>query len=636
MIAGMVSATPLNAAQLGIERDGEAVRLTLSGENGQTYTLEAVEAFLNGNTEWRPVATVAPVDGPVFLSDPICSVQPQNFYRMRLIQNGIPVEVNNFRLVDTTGRAHELYYQSDARAVVLVFAGPDLDSIAAHAAGLAALEEDFGADNVRVWILAVRSAAGRDQTLEDMERLGIRTTVLEDEGGAVTRALGRGIAPEALVFNPLSYSIVYRGRITDAVGEVSALGNGSLLADALARHLEDKPVVIRETTPLGTALDLSSFTNRTYSRDIAPLLQNRCVPCHSPGNIAPWAMTNHAIVRDYAPLMKDEILTRRMPPWHADRRPLHFANDSMLSGEELAMLVDWIDRGAPRGEGPDPLAEEIPEAPPEWPLGTPDQVVTIETQSIPAVGVIDYRYVLVPNPFPDDVWLRAAVVRPGNRQVVHHVLVFAARDFNDILQIQAGLGGYFAGYVPGLEQVEFPEGTGKLLRRGAFLVFQLHYTANGRAETDATQLGLYLAPTPPPRELLTSAAYDLEFAIPPGESDHPATASAVLPRDGFLYEMSPHMHYRGKRFKFEALFPDGSRETLLNVPFYRFDWQSLYRLAEPRFLPAGTRIVISGAWDNSWRNPYNPDATITVEFGEQSWEEMFIGYFNWAAADEAP
>jgi hypothetical protein len=620
------------AGELGIAGDRESIRLTLSGEDGKEYTLETVEALLNAGALWRPIATVKPGTGPVFLYDPTCSTRPQSFYRLRLLQGAIPVEVPNFRLIDNAGQAQELFYQSDARAVVLILAGKDLSSIAPVAGSLRDLQNRDPA-MVRLWVLVARSAAERAITQAELSGLGLEVKVLEDEGGAVTRQLGRGIVPEAVVIDPALYSIVYRGRIVDEVTEPE---NGpvehALLDEALEQHLRGDPIVIRATEPVGSETGLPPLAERDYAHDVAPLLQERCGNCHRPGGIAPWAMTNHAIVQNFAPLMKDELLSRRMPPWHADRHVQSYSNDQMLSGEELALIVDWIDRGAPRGGGPDPLAAEPLPPVPDWPLGTPDRTVGIEPQTIPAAGTVDYRYLLVPNPYPSDVWLRAAVVKPGNPRVVHHVLVFSASDINDILEIQGGLGGYFAAYVPGMEQVSFPQDTGKLLKKGSFLVFQLHYTATGQPETDTTELGLYLAPAPPAHELRTSAAYNLQFSIPPGDSNYSVTAEYRMPRNGMLYELSPHMHYRGKWFRFDAIFPDGNRETILNVPFYRFDWQTLYRLSEPKYLPAGTRILVSGGWDNSARNPYNPDPGARVFFGEQSWEEMFIGYFNWSEA----
>ncbi|MBL9139656.1 MAG: hypothetical protein JNK85_27550 [Verrucomicrobiales bacterium] len=621
---------------LGIERNGDAVQLNLLGEQGAEYSLEAVEALLNqGQTStnsWRPIATVTPRSTPFTLFDPICTTKPQNFYRLRVLQNTRPVEVANFRLLDLDGRAHELFYQSDAKAVVLVFAGQDLGALQDLGPTLQNLVTRFGPQGVRFWTLATptHSVTPSVPWKAQAASLGLTTAILIDEGGAVTREFRPTNLPETVVLDPATWAIRYRGRMADVINKDTTKTEQPLLATALTELLAGEKVSVAFTLSAGTPPAQTDFANRTYAQDIAPLLQKHCVRCHSPGNIAPWAMTNYTVIQDYSALIKDEVLSRRMPPWHADRQTQHYSNDEMLSGDDLAMLTDWINRGAPRGEGGDPLAASIPPTPADWPLGTPDRVVTVDRQNIPASGTVDYRYVVLRNPFPNDVWLRAAVVKPGNRRVLHHVLVFGATSFTDILQIQAGLGGYFAAYVPGMEQVAFPEGTGKLLKRGAFLVFQIHYTATGQPETDATELGLYLSAKPPSRELNTAAAYNTLFTIPPGAEDHPATAEFVLPKDGTVYEFSPHMHYRGRWFRFDAIKPDGQRETLLHVPFYRFDWQTLYRLAEPKRLTAGTRIVVTGGWDNSSKNPYNPDPGASVRFGEQSWEEMFIGYFNWA------
>lgn len=626
---------PARAAEVGIDRDTGTVRLSIRGDDGKEYSLEAVEALLNQGAVWKPVATVAPVPGrPAVLLDPTCSTQPQNFYRLRLLQGAVPVEVPNFRLLGSDGRAHELFYQSDAESVVLVLAGPSLASLGPDGANLVehlnALEATLGPKGVRFWVLADATSADRSRLIAEARSLGLGTNVavLEDEGGVVTREVGSGAVPEAVAVTPGAWSVLYRGRIRDSVGTTSR----PLLEDALRQQLAGTPVVVRHTAVNGTPAATRDFSGRTYAHDIAPLLQKACVKCHSPENIAPWAMTNHAVVRDFAPLMKDEVLARRMPPWHADRAPRSYGNDGMLTGEEIALLVDWIDRGAPRGDGGDPLAEAVPAPPPAWPIGTPDRVVTINPQSIPAAGTVAYRYLVLPSPFSGDVWLRAAAVRPGNARVLHHALIFTGTSFSDILQVQAGLGGYFAAYVPGMDQVPFPAGTGKLLKKGSFLVFQMHYTATGKPETDATELGLYVAPSRPANELRTGAAYNTGFTIPPGAADQPATAEFTLPFDAIVHELSPHMHFRGNWFRFEAVYPDQRREVLLNVPFYRFNWQTLYRLSEPKRLPAGTRILTTGGWDNSARNPFNPDPSATVRFGEQSWEEMFIGYFNFSPA----
>jgi len=216
-------------------------------------------------------------------------------------------------------------------------------------------------------------------------------------------------------------------------------------------------------------------------------------------------------------------------------------------------------------------------------------------------------------------------VRPGNRRVVHHVLVFAGT--NSLLR---GIDGFFAGFVPGTEQSAFPEGTGKFLPKGAVLQFQMHYTTSGQVETDQTQIGLYTMTAKPERELQTRSAFQVFFAIPPGATNYETSADYPLGTDVLLYEMAPHMHYRGAHFNFQARYPDGTTEVLLSVPKYDFDWQASYRLAQPKRLPAGTRIHCSGGFDNSNLNVYNPDPKATVTFGLQTFNEMFIGYFNFA------
>ncbi len=617
------------ASEVGMVRDGGTVQLMLKGEDGKEYSVEAVEHLLNEGLGWTSIATVAPTNQPVMFYDPTCTTRPQNFYRLRLLSGAVPVEVPNFRLLDGEGQAQELFYQTDAKAVVLVFAGEDLSSLGATVADV---NRWVGDPELRVWVVVRAGVGDRKRLKEQAEALGLKARVLEDEGGSVTRSMGVRAVPEAWVLNPARWSVVYRGRIADAVPSGPVGARQALVQAALDHFRAGERVVVRHTVADGTSQTWAEPGERTYAKDIAPLLQRSCVPCHSPGNIAPWAMTNHALIRDYAPLMKDEILTRRMPPWHADRQPQSYHNDGMLRGEDLAMLVDWIDRGAPRGDGADLLAEQVPPPPEKWPLGTPDQIVKVESQTIPASGTVDYRYLVVGNPFGRDVWLRAAVVSPGNARVVHHVLVFNATSFTDVLQIKAGLGGYFAAYVPGMAQGEYPAGTGKLLKKNAFMVFQMHYTVSGQPETDQTEVGLYLADGIPGKELRTAAAYTTTFTIPPGNPEYASAAEFQMPRDGLVYEFSPHMHYRGRSFRFEAVYPDSRREVLLNVPFYRFDWQTLYRLAEPKRLPAGTKIITTGTWDNSPRNPYNPDPSASVRFGEQSWEEMFIGYFNWSDA----
>ena len=340
-------------------------------------------------------------------------------------------------------------------------------------------------------------------------------------------------------------------------------------------------------------------------------------------------MTSYDVIQEFSELIKSAVLAGEMPPWHADPKYSAFSNAKSMSDEEIATLVDWIDRGAPRGDGGDPLAETETPEPADWPMGTPDHVMSITPQRIPAQGSVDYKYFFLESPFDTDVWLKAVAVKPGNRSVVHHCLVFKG-SFTDLIALRGGLGGFFAGYVPGMEQVPFPEGTGKKLKKGDLIVFQMHYTTNGKAATDQTKLGLYLAEEPPAREIITTAAYDVEFEIPPNSRQVHVQATKRFNTASTIYEFSPHMHYRGAAAKFTLKYPDGTQEVVLSVPAYFFDWQALYRLDAPKSVPAGTVMICDGWFDNTAQNRFNPDPTDTVRFGEQSWEEMFIGYFNYA------
>jgi hypothetical protein len=368
----------------------------------------------------------------------------------------------------------------------------------------------------------------------------------------------------------------------------------------------------------------------SYSKQIAPLLQHKCVSCHSPGNIGPWAMSSYQKVRGMSDMIQEVLLDRRMPPWHADPHYGKFQNDRSLTPEETRLLLQWIAQGAPRAEGDeDPLVAASAEAAKtaDWRLGKPDLVVPLPAaQEVPATGVLQYRYVDSDFEIPEDAWIRAAVVRPGNRKVVHHVIVR--------IKYPKGTPGkpeedvFFTSWAPGNSSPGCPEGTGKFLPKGARFNFELHYNTIGKPETDQSELGLYLARETPKMVLETRGVETKDFSLPPGEADSRSFAVYCFKQDTLVFDLVPHMHLRGSWFKYEALYPDGKRETLLSVPHYDFNWQTEYRLAEPKRVPAGTWLLVTGAHDNSAKNPLNPDPAKRVKYGLQSFEEMFIGFMN--------
>jgi hypothetical protein len=373
----------------------------------------------------------------------------------------------------------------------------------------------------------------------------------------------------------------------------------------------------------------------SYSETIAPLLTEHCAACHRPSGIAPWAMTSHRMILGFAPMIREVLATRRMPPWHADPHVGTWVGDRSLTAEETATIVHWIEAGAARGEGPDPL-EAVTAAASDWPFGEPDLIVTLPAFDVPATGVVDYQYPFAASTLDKSVWVRAAAVAPGDRAVVHHVLAGYSRQAQPT-RINADrdiFENYLIGYAPGVEGYEFPDNTGVLVEPGGGFVFQVHYTPNGRASTDVTRLGLYFHDEPPAGILRHSVAMNPRLAIPPQTPAHEESAYLPFYKDAIVYSVFPHAHYRGRSSKFEIQYPDGRTELLLSVPKYDFNWQREYNFTEPLIVPAGSKIVHTTVYDNSAQNPANPDPLRRVRWGQQSWDEMLYGAVRYRWQDE--
>lgn len=639
--AALAAATWTSHAQItdvAITPTGGPKRLSLRGAHGMEHILQSTTTPGTPGS-WTDLLTFTvtnTADHGWF--DSASQIVPRRFYR--LVRPGAPrapFYAPDLNLVDHLDRSQPLLYPSHKRAVVLILIGTTCTNSAASVPSIKALRDRFGPQGVVFHLVGADNTPSRTNLFHWATNHTVDLPVLHDPGLLAARALGAVATTECFAFSTTNWTQFYRGALDDRLdfNQPPTGFTQSYLSNALAQFIAGQTVTPSRTPAQGCAVEPPAFANISYATNIAPILQSKCVRCHTPGNIGTFAMTNYSVVSNLAASIRYEVLSRRMPPWHADPQYGSFTNDTSLTADQLNTLVQWLNGGAPRGSGPDPLADNPPAPVPDWPLGTPDAIVRIPLQSIPATGPIAYRYFDVPTPFTTNVWLRAAVVRPINRRVVHHVLVYFGT--NSTLM---GLDGFFAGYVPGAEQVPYPEGTGKLVPSGTLFRFQMHYTATGETESDQTELGLYLSPAPPAAELQTKSAFDalsflggFFYSIPPGAADHPAITAQLTPsttKDVLLYELSPHMHFRGSRFKYEAVYPDNSREVLLNVPRYDFEWQTLYRLTTPKRLPAGTRIVCTGAFDNSPQNRRNPNPAVTVTFGEQTNDEMFIGYVNYS------
>jgi Copper type II ascorbate-dependent monooxygenase, C-terminal domain. len=366
----------------------------------------------------------------------------------------------------------------------------------------------------------------------------------------------------------------------------------------------------------------------TFSKDVAPILQKNCQGCHRPGEAAPMSLLSYQEARPWAAAIREAVILKRMPPWYADSHFGKFSNDRSLSKADIDTLVSWANSGAPEGDSkqtPKPAAFVD-----GWNIGTPDLVLEmVEEYRIPASGTIKYEYFTIPTKFTEDKWVQMAEVRPGNRALVHHVIAFIKAPRKPDEDPKAKRNNEFlVGYAPGSVPEVMKPGQAKLIKAGSEIEFQVHYTANGTPGVDRSKVGLIFAKEPPRERVMTLSAAERKFVIPAGAANHEVESRYTLKRDSTLTSLFPHMHLRGKDFEFRVVLPGGETQTLLKVPSYSFSWQLSYTLAQPLQLPKGSVIECTAHFDNSVNNKYNPDATKEVRWGDQSWEEMMIGFFN--------
>ena len=393
----------------------------------------------------------------------------------------------------------------------------------------------------------------------------------------------------------------------------------------------------------------------TFNKGVLPILQKNCQACHRPGEIGPSSFLTYQSTRPWAKAIKQAVLTKKMPPWFADPRYGHFANDRRLSEADISKLVAWVDAGAPEGDAHDKPAPIV------WRDGwniKPDVVFEMpKPYNVPPKGAIAYTYFVIPTHFAKDTWIIDAEVRPGNRTVVHHASVHVRppgsqwmkdakpgepyvppkrADGSDALPAPVDpsvnvSNEWLLGYVPGIQPQNYfdlDHKAAKLIPAGADLVFEMHYTANGKPEQDQTKVGFVLAKQPPQYRLLTLPVADASFAIPPGNADYPGHATATFDQPVQLIYSQPHMHLRGKDMDIRLTYPTGETQTLVSVPHYDFNWQTIYFEAKPLEIPKGTRVDLYAHWDNSVNNRMNPDPAATVRWGDQSWDEMIFAWIG--------
>ncbi len=500
---------------------------------------------------------------------------------------------------------------------------------------LARLETEYGARGVAFLFLDIGPQDTPEMIADELATYGFRGPFVHDADARIGNLLQARVMTEVFVIDR-ARTLRYRGAIDDQYGITYAKPEprNRWLRAALDAVLDGRAVDEPETEASGCYLELPATArvprrDITYHGRVSRILQDNCVSCHRDGGVAPFSLASYDAASGYRGMIRWVIEERRMPPWFANPEHGEWKNDRTLSERDRRDLIAWIDAGAPVGKAAEaPLPRRFVDG---WQLDeSPHAVIQIpEPQNVPAEGVVDYRYVFVKTDFAEDRWVTKVEPRPTAADVTHHIIVYLVEGPDD-----EG-GRFFAGTAPGVPATVYPVGSGKKLPAGAWLKFELHYTPNGRAATDQSMVGFVFADGKPAREVATSAVATTDFEIPPGVANHEVVAEMRFRRAGEIVAFLPHMHLRGKAFRYELLRADGTEEVLLDVPRYDFNWQLSYEAAKPIHIQPGD-VLRGRAWyDNSAANPANPDPTLTVRYGEQSFEEMMFGFFDWIPGPRA-
>ena len=546
---------------------------------------------------------------------------------------GAAERVGDFALLDHNGYFHHMAWYDDHKAIAFLVQANGSATTKQSIAAFREMHTQYDSQGVEFMMLNPLGET-RAAVSQEVASYGLNLPVLIDDAQLISEAMGIDKAGEVFLFDPSSFRVVYRGPadqpFADALAEIAA---GKAVTNA---------VVAAQGTPVTyPARDKNMHAGVSYSKEIAPILAENCASCHRDGGIAPFAMDSHAMAQGWSPMIREVLMTKRMPPGQIDPHVGNFRNNYVLSTDDQQKLLHWIAAGSPKDGTTDPLADLTwPEN--KWAFGEPDMIIKVPPQTVPATGVLDYIRVTVPLDLETDRWVRASQYIPGDRTVLHHTLNnLIPPDSNGRRSRGDPDEANITAYIPGAEPSVEPENTGGLLKVGSQISLQLHYTTNGRETVDASEIGVWFYPEGVVPEKRMSGQCACIFTpdwtnIPPYDPDFEQTQSITIQRDAYLHGFLPHMHFRGKRMRFEAHYPDGSSELLINIANYNYNWQLRYQLEEPKLVPAGTKIVAIGAFDNSVQNKGNPDPARSVPWGEQSWDEMFFGSVSWQYVDQGP
>jgi peroxiredoxin/mono/diheme cytochrome c family protein len=544
--------------------------------------------------------------------------------------------VADFTVKDIAGRSLSLCGLKDKKAVVVLFLGTQCPVNQRFMPLLVELYKEFAGRGVGFVAIYSNRQDSLDMVAEHAKKHEVPFPVVKDEGNVLADRFRARRTPEAFVLDG-ARKVRYQGRIDDRHGidYQRATPRRRDLAEALGDVLAGKNVSVPETVAAGCIIGRVTKAQEagavTYTKQVARILQKHCQECHRPGQIGPMSLTGYEDAVAWGEMIREVISESRMPPWYADPRHGKWRNDRRLPKEDRDTLLAWLDLGTPRGVLEDlPPSRKFPEG---WGIGKPDVIIPMPVEfDVPAEtpkGGIPYKHYSVQTNFDEDKWIQSAEARPGAPEVVHHILVFIIPPGLKFIPGSAETP-VLCGMAPGEQPLILPPGMAKHLPKGSRLIFQVHYTPNGKAFKDRSTIGLVFAKEPPAQRVITQPVFNLFFSIPPGADNHQVESSYTFKEDGYIIGYMPHMHLRGKDFLFEATYPDKRRETLLYVPCFNFNWQGIYRPVELQTMPKGTRIRCVAHFDNSKNNLNNPDPTVAVRWGDQTWQEMMVGWIDFA------
>jgi peroxiredoxin len=555
-------------------------------------------------------------------------------------------KIENFTARDFHGKEVSLSDFADSKLVVLVFLGTECPQAKLYAPRLNELAAEYKDRGVTVLALDANQQDSVTDLAHYAKTHALTFPLLKDAGNVIADKLGAERTPEAFLLDA-DRVVRYWGRIDDQYGFFSKgiayqrdKPERRDLAVAIDEVLSGKSVSVAvaksQGCHIGRVKQPVAGSEVTYSKHIAPIFNNNCVYCHREGQIAPFPLTNYEESVGWSEMIREVINEQRMPPWHADPKYGHFSNDARLKPEDIALVNKWVDNGAPEGDPKDlPAAPKFAEG---WQIPQPDEVLYMAEQpyDVPATGTVEYQRFVIDPGWTEDKWIKAMECKPGNAAVVHHIIVYLVPS-GVTPTGQAGRlrTNWLGAFAPGVRPQVLSDDMGRYVQKGSKLLFEMHYTPNGTPQKDRSYVGFVFGdPKKIKKEVAVQNAGNFTFKIPPGDPNYEVESEFTFRQKALLISVSPHMHVRGKDFRYDLVFPDGKRETILWVPKYDFGWQTTYMLDKPRELPRGTKLHCVAHFDNSSDNYANPDPSKEVSWGEQTWEEMMFGWFEMSLADQ--